>query len=153
MPMEHYARAGAYAAALLITLVLAAFGTPRRWWRQPNALALGLLLAGSWSIGGILLRLATPPAAAPTAAPAPAHSAALAGAPRVFYAHQDLNLRAASGIDSVRVALVPIGSRITVTGARDGDWWQVKARLGRRELQGWTSSLWLRRAEEMRTRP
>ncbi|MTV56510.1 SH3 domain-containing protein, partial [Massilia buxea] len=40
--------APAYLLALAITLVLAAFLTPRRWWRRPTARGLAVLGAGTW---------------------------------------------------------------------------------------------------------
>jgi hypothetical protein len=44
---------------------------------------------------------------------------------------------------------VPAGATVTTTGARDGDWWQVRATFGgAAPVEGWVSSLWLRRAEE-----
>jgi hypothetical protein len=39
---------------------------------------------------------------------------------------------------------------VTATGARDGDWWQVSAKVGGKPVSGWVSSLWLRRAEELK---
>ncbi len=44
--------------------------------------------------------------------------------------------------------MVPAGTVVTTTGARDGDWWQVRAQVGGKEVRGWSSSLWLRRADE-----
>lgn len=55
--------AGAFAIGLVLTLFLASWLTPRRWWRRPNARALLILLAGGWGIGSLILHLA-PPAAA-----------------------------------------------------------------------------------------
>jgi hypothetical protein len=37
---------------------------------------------------------------------------------------------------------------VTATGRRRGDWWQVSAVVDGRRLEGWASSLWLRRADE-----
>jgi hypothetical protein len=37
---------------------------------------------------------------------------------------------------------------VTATGTAEGDWWRVRARVDGRELEGWASSLWLRRADE-----
>ncbi|MES2261209.1 MAG: SH3 domain-containing protein [Pseudomonadota bacterium] len=81
----------------------------------------------------------TPPAPPPEAIPK---------AGRSFYAHRDLNLRAAAGVGAARLAVVPAGAAVTPTGARDGDWWQVRARADGKVSTGWVSSLWLRRANE-----
>jgi hypothetical protein len=61
---------------------------------------------------------------------------------------EELNLRATRGIYAPRLAILPAGSRVVASGAVDGDWWQVRARVDGRELTGWTSSLWLRRRDE-----
>jgi hypothetical protein len=37
---------------------------------------------------------------------------------------------------------------VTASGKRRGDWWQVSAVVDGRRLDGWASSLWLRRADE-----
>ncbi|MYM97550.1 SH3 domain-containing protein, partial [Rugamonas sp. FT81W] len=47
--------AGAYAAGLVITLFLAAYLTPRQWWRRPNARALLIMVAGAWGFGSLIL--------------------------------------------------------------------------------------------------
>ena len=65
-----------------------------------------------------------------------------------YRVYDDLNLRAAKGTGARRIAIVPAGSVVTTTGIRDGDWWQVSARVGGKEISGWSSSLWLRRADE-----
>ena len=140
---------GAFACGLLVTLVLAAFLTPARWWRRPNVKALAVLGIGTWGIGSLLLgfapqqaearatRVMAPLAVAPASAPA-----------STYLVFEDLNLRAGAGIHARRVALVPAGATVTTTGAREGDWWAVRADVGRRHVEGWVSSLWLRRAEE-----
>jgi hypothetical protein len=144
---------GAFAIGLVATLVLAAFLTPARWWRRPNLRALAILAAGTWGIGSLLLWLAPAPAMATvtpvTAGVAPVRPAA-PNAGRSFHVFEDLNLRAASGTGARRVAVVPAGAQVTATGARDGDWWEVSARVGGRPVTGWVSSLWLRRADESR---
>ncbi|MDL2355452.1 MAG: SH3 domain-containing protein [Pseudomonadota bacterium] len=150
---------GAFAIGLAVTLVLAAFLTPARWWRRPTLRALALLAAGSWTIGSALLSLAPAPAlAAMRALPDTADMPASAGiapigpvrpmAGRSFHVFEHLNLRAASGTGARRVAIVPPGALVTASGARDGDWWQVSVQVGGRQVTGWVSSLWLRRAEE-----
>ena len=46
------------------------------------------------------------------------------------------------------LAVLPAGTLVTRTGAADGDWWRVRARLQGRDVEGWASSLWLRRVDE-----
>ena len=159
--------AGAYALGLVLTLVLAAHLTPRRWWKRANARALLILAGGSWGLGSLLLwqahaGAAAPPAPAPspTAAiaaviPAPAPAPAPAPPPPAsaglaFRTHDALNLRAGPGVSATRLLVVPAGAIVTPTGARSGDWWQVTARVGGAEQSGWASSLWLRRQDEQR---
>ena len=135
-------------AALLATLALAARVTPGAWWRRPNLRALAVLVLGTCAIGGALWWIAGPaPAAAPVAVPA----ASLAPLPGRGYRVADtLNLRASNGVGARRTAVLPAGSVVTATGAIDGDWWQVRATVGGRPVEGWASSLWLRRADERR---
>lgn len=142
---------GAFIVALLTTLALASLLTPARWWRRPNVKALAVVLAGTWGIGSLLLALAPPPAAARVAEPASlVKMTALATPAQLTYqVFEDLNLRAGAGINARRLALVPAGATVTTTGERDGDWWQVRATIGgAAPVEGWVSSLWLRRAEE-----
>jgi hypothetical protein len=142
---------GAFAIGLVATLVLAAFLTPSSWWRRPNLKALTVLVAGTWGIGSALLSFA--PAMATTAESIAAVLPAAPAAGRSFHVFGDLNLRAASGTSARRVAVVPAGAQVTATGARDGDWWEVSARVGGKPVSGWVSSLWLRRADERRQPP
>jgi hypothetical protein len=139
---------GAFGVALLATLTLAAAFTPRQWWKRPNARALVILVGGTWAIGSLVVSLAhhTDPLPPPTG-PALAHATPLI-AGHSYQAHEDLNLRSAGSVGSPRVAVVPGGALVVATGARDGDWWQVKAKVGTRTHTGWASSLWLRRTEE-----
>ena len=143
---------GAFAIGLLITLVLAAFMTPRGWWKRPNVRALAILAVGTWGIGTLLLTMAPKPAMA--TASATEGIAAIRPAPltagRTYHVFEDLNLRSASGIGARRVTVVPVGAMVTATGARDGDWWEVSARVGGKPVTGWVSSLWLRRADELK---
>lgn len=142
------------AAGLLVTLVLAAFLTPRHWWRRANVRALTVLVVGTAAFGWLFL-LGAGGLMPPPVRPAPAPVAALmpmnpARVPlidhyRVFDA---LNLRAAGGTAAARIAVVPAGAVVTTTGRRDGDWWEVSARVDGRTVTGWASSLWLRRADE-----
>ena len=145
--------AGAFVLGLAITLVLAAFLTPGRWWKRPNVRALAVLAAGTWGIGSLLLRLAPMPAMAATT-PATVDIAAIRPASltegRTYHVFEDLNLRAASGTGARRVAVVPVGAVVTATGVRDGDWWEVSTKVGGKQVTGWVSSLWLRRADEHR---
>lgn len=137
-----------YAAGLLLTLCLAAWLTPRAWWRRANARALAVLVCGSALLGGMLHALFKPdaaPRAAVMAAPLPAE-VPVAGAQ--YRVRDHLNLREHTGINARRLAVVPAGSRVTATGQRRGDWWQVSAVVDGRRLDGWASSLWLRRADE-----
>ena len=141
----------AYGVGLLVTLALAARLTPRAWWRRANARALAVLVAGTTVIGSTLAALAGGgDSVAPTgdALSAAARDAPMPG--RTYRVRDDLNLRDASGTSARRIGVVGTGSIVTATGARDGDWWQVRAHLDGREVQGWASSLWLRRADEAR---
>lgn len=140
---------GAFALGLAITLVLAAYLTPGSWWKRPNLRALAFLLAGTWSFGSLLLALKPTSAMAPAAAAIAPISAAPLTAGRVYQVFEALNLRAASGISARRVAIVPVGATVLATGGRDGDWWEVSAKLGGRQVTGWVSSLWLRRSDEL----
>jgi len=137
------------AAALVLTLVLAAFLTPRRWWRRANARALAVLVMGTalfsylFMLGaGARLKPAVVRAILPVASSQPFPV-------RTYRVFDALNLRAASGTGAARVAVVPVGSQVTTTGRRDGDWWEVTATVDQRTVTGWASSLWLRRDEEM----
>jgi len=139
------------AAALVLTLVLAAFLTPRHWWRRANVRALALLVCGTALFTALFLLgahswLPRPapmplPLARPVPMPAPVHTY------RVF---DDLNLRAASGTGAARIVVVPGGTLVTTTGRFDGDWWEVTASVDGRAVTGWASSLWLRRDDERR---
>jgi len=164
--LDQFHGAGAFALALAATLVLAAYLTPRGWWRRPNARALAVLVGGTWGIGTVLLSLVhamPPPAPSVVAArdTAPARPAlvltasapapALAGQP--FRVHGDLNLRAGPGTDTARLGVVRSGAAVTPTGVRHGDWWQVRAVLAGGDVTGWTSSLWLRLPGEARSGP
>ena len=131
----------AVAIGLVVTLVLAAGLTPSHWWRQLNLRALAIVGLGTWGIAALVLSLA------------PAHTPPLLDASRTYRVYDDLNLRAEKGTASKRIALVPAGSVVTTTGVRDGDWWQVSARVGGKEVRGWSSSLWLRRADESASIP
>lgn len=133
----HYATLLAYAAALLLTLVLAAFLTPRSWWRNANARAGAVLLLGTWGLGTLLMPLAAgafPPGPGPRAGDR-------------YIVYRDLNLRSGTGTGALRLGVVPAGAAVTATGQRDGDWWQVRSPAAG---TGWASSLWLRRPAELR---
>jgi hypothetical protein len=155
---------GAFALGLALTLVLAAFLTPRGWWRRPNLRALAILAAGTWAIGSLLLTFVPAPAMAmaamktseTTAATATVANTAAMKTPaaavtagRTYHVFEHLNLRAASGTGTRRVAVVPPGVLVTATGAREGDWWEVSTTIKGRRITGWVSSLWLRRAGEL----
>ena len=139
-------------AALLATLVLAARCTPQAWWRRPNARALAVLLLGTGVIGGALWLWLAPATAVPIAAPPAVHGAGIdtPRAGRSYRVADALNLRAERGVGARRVLVLPPGSVVRATGKREGDWWQVSAELGGERVEGWASSLWLRRADEHR---
>ncbi len=148
--------AAAYGAALVLTLCACAWLTPRAWWRRPNARALGALGLGTAAGGTLLLALLGHPPVAP--APQLVQSAQaqevggidlpVAGAR--YRTHDALNLRVAGGVGAERLLVVPAGARVEATGRRDGDWWQVRATVEGKEIEGWASSLWLRRTDERR---
>jgi hypothetical protein len=150
-----HAGAPAYAAGLVMTLVLAAWCTPRRWWRRPTLRGGAVLAGGALAIGTLLLALAGRPQTA-LAAIAPVDTVRLPAAATVsapeagasYRVAEELNLRTGRGVYAPRLAVLPAGSRVVASGAVDGDWWQVRARVDGRELTGWTSSLWLRRRAE-----
>jgi hypothetical protein len=62
----------------------------------------------------------------------------------------DLNLREDHGVRAARMRVLPAGTVVSATGATDGDWWRVQARVDGAPVEGWASSLWLRRADEVR---
>jgi hypothetical protein len=136
-----YIALGAVALGLILTLVLSACFTPSHWWRQMNLRALAIVGLGTWGIASLILSLAQPPALHQQVA-------AVSDAGRSFRVYDDLNLRASKGTAARRIAVVPAGALVTTTGVRDGDWWQLSARVGGKEVRGWASSLWLRRADE-----
>jgi len=145
----------AFAAGLVITLVLAAYLTPRSWWKRPNARALFILVAGAWGFGSLMLYATHAPATAAPAVSTPTPvandngtAARLAAAGQPFRVHRDLNLRSAPGVQAARVVVVPAGAIVTPTGQHDGDWWQISATIDGRAQTGWASSLWLRRSGE-----
>ena len=143
---------------LAVTLVLAAWLTPARWWRQLNVRALAIVGLGTWGMASLLLWLAQSQQAFQSTAPAMTAMAATSGvaplkarsqiAGLTYRVYDDLNLRAEKGTAARRIAVVPAGTVVTTTGARDGDWWHVSARVDGKDVRGWSSSLWLRRADE-----
>ena len=133
---------GAFALGLALTLVLAAFLTPRAWWRRPSVRALAILAAGTWAIGSLLLLPMAP-------TPALAATSATTVAGRTYRVFEDLNLRDASATSARRVGVVATGTMVTATGAHAGDWWEVRATIKGKRVTGWVSSLWLRRADEV----
>ena len=147
-----YFTLAALAAGLIVTLVLASFLTPARWWRQPNLRALSIVVLGTWAIASLIMWLVPRDVAPMMAGPATGGVKPLVLArPDTglrYRVRDDLNLRAAKGTGARRIAIVPAGSVVTTTGARDGDWWQVSANVAGKEVRGWSSSLWLRRADE-----
>jgi hypothetical protein len=139
-----------WGAALAAAFVLAAWCTPRAWWRRPNLRALAVLTGGTAACGllfSALLPAAPPPV--PLAAAAPATTAGPAPGARYRVA-ADLNLREDRGVRAARMRVLPAGTVVSATGATDGDWWRVRAKVGGRDVEGWASSLWLRRTDEGR---
>jgi len=152
MAMVTWTHAAAYGAALVLTLCLCAWRTPRAWWRRPNARALGVLGVGTAAGGTLLLAMFGTPAPAPQLVQA-AQAQEVAGidvpvAGARYRVHDALNLRVAGGVGAERLLVVPAGARVEATGLRDGDWWQVRATVDGKAVEGWASSLWLRRADE-----
>lgn len=154
--MVSMTHAAAYGAALVLTLCACAWLTPRAWWRRPNARALGVLGLGTAAGGTLLLAMLGHPLMAP--APQPVQSAQaqaqdmrgidlpVAGAR--YRVYDALNLRVAGGVGAERLLVVPAGQRVEATGRHDRDWWQVRATVDGKTVEGWASSLWLRRADE-----
>jgi len=146
----------AYGAALALTLALAAWLTPRAWWRRPNLRALGVLGGGTLAFGLLFSALLAPPvppsAMAAMAAPAAPAAGVQPQAGLRYLVADDLNLRDGNGVRARRVAVLRAGSAVTATGDSDGDWWRVRARVDGQVREGWASSLWLRRADERRQR-
>jgi hypothetical protein len=91
---------------------------------------------------------AKPPRAAPAARLMPAPVAGLHIPAQRYRVIDHLNLRAAKATGAPRLTVLPAGTLVTPTGAADGDWWQVRARLHGQDIEGWASSLWLRRVDE-----
>lgn len=161
-----------YTGALLLTLVLAAYCTPRSWWRQLNLRAIAITLGGTLLFGQLLSHW-LPAAAGEAAAPvhfspvhfAPAQASArqtygtapVSGLPegceaqtgaQAYTVHRPINLRRAASVRAERLRTLPAGSLVTPTGSSHGDWWQITACSAGRCDTGWVSSLWLRRSEE-----
>jgi hypothetical protein len=150
----------AYGLGLVLTLVLACWLTPRRWWRRPTARNLALVGGGTLAFGILfthlfehllvpLLPAARPVMARPLPLAAAQPPPVLPPEKRLRYrVVDDLNLRSAKATGAPRLAILPAGTLVQPTGAMDGDWWQVRTRLKGRQVEGWTSSLWLRRVDE-----
>lgn len=132
----------AYTIGLLLTLALASLLTPASWWRRLNARALAIVVSGTWGIGAMLAAAMHTPALKPVAS----HEQPA----RHYQVFRALNLRDGTGTSAKRLAVVPAGAIVAATGMRDGDWWQVRAKVKGAQVTGWASSLWLRRADEGR---
>jgi hypothetical protein len=131
-----------WAGALAATLVLAAWCTPRAWWRRPNLRALAVVAGGTLGFG-LLFSTLLP------RAPVPATTAAIGPMAGAHYrVVDDLNLREDRGVRAARMRVLPAGTVVSTTGAADGDWWRV--RVEGSGVEGWASSLWLRRTDERR---
>ncbi len=137
---------------LALTLVLAGLLTPRHWWRRPTVGNLALVGGGTLGFGLLFAALLPAPAqqaASHIALAAPHIEPVALPAPALRYrVIEKLNLRTARATGAPRLTVLPAGTLVTPTGAVDGDWWQVRARLAGREVEGWASSLWLRRVDE-----
>lgn len=148
------ATVAAYLLGLALTLVLAGCLSPRRWWRRPTAGNLALAGGGTLAFGLLFCALfaALMPArhlAAEAAPLAMLPPAPVQAAPATRYrVIDDLNLRAAKATGAPRLAVLPPGTLVTPTGRADGDWLQIRARHRGRTVEGWASSLWLRRVDE-----
>ncbi|KGF81974.1 hypothetical protein IA69_08520 [Massilia sp. JS1662] len=127
-----------WGGALAATLVLAAWCTPRAWWRRPNLRALAVVAGGTLGFGLLFCAL-LPPAPVAVAAVSPAAGAR-------YRVVDDLNLRSDRGVRAARMRVLPAGTIVSTTGATDGDWWRV--RVEGSGVEGWASSLWLRRTDE-----
>ena len=139
----------AWGAALALTLLLGAWLTPRAWWRRPNLRALGFTAAGTLALGTLFgaWPAAAPPAAL-AAAPAPLAAGQRPAAGAGYRVIEGLNLREATGTGAPRLRVLGAGTLVEATGEADGDWWRVRARVDGEAVEGWASSLWLRRADE-----
>ncbi len=131
-----------WGGALAATLVLTAWCTPRAWWRRLNVRALAVVAGGTLGFG-LLLSALFPSAPAPVPV-AVAQAGPAAGAR--YRVVDDLNLRADRGVRAARMRVLPAGTVVSATGATDGDWWRV--RVEGSGVEGWASSLWLRRTDE-----
>ena len=59
-----------------------------------------------------------------------------------------MDLRGQAESDWQTVVAQQAQSSVYLTGVRDGDWWQLSARVDGKDVEGWSSSLWLRRTTE-----
>jgi hypothetical protein len=136
-----------WCVAFALTLVLAAWCTPRAWWRRPNLRALGVLGGGTLAFGLLFSALLPPAPAAAESVRTAAAVASIGPVPGARYrVVDDLNLREDRGVRAARMRVLAAGTIVTATGATDGDWWRV--RVGGGAVEGWASSLWLRRTDE-----
>jgi hypothetical protein len=135
---------------LVLTLVLAAWLTPRRWWRRPTAGNLALAGGGTLACGFLFASLLPTPVHSQAALQAPAFAAMPPQAAPVlrYRVVDDLNLRMAKATGAPRLAVLPAGTLVTPLGRPDGDWLQVRASVRGKPVEGWASSLWLRRVDE-----
>jgi hypothetical protein len=142
----------AWAAALALTLVLGAFLTPGTWWRRPNLRALAFTAGGTLALGSLFGAWtgAPAPAAAPLALAAPVEQQRRPATGASYRVIEGLNLRENTGTGAARLQVLAAGTVVSTTGAVDGDWWRVRARVDGEAVEGWASSLWLRRADERR---
>jgi len=137
----------AYLLALALTLVLAAFLTPRRWWRRPTARNAVVLAGGTWAIGALLLGAMPLPFQPASTLHAVADVPRDLVAGRPYRVYRDLNVRSGAGVGGARMTVIAAGTIVTPTGLQTGDWWQIRYGTAP-QRQGWASSLWLRQAGE-----
>ncbi len=62
-----------------------------------------------------------------------------------YRVYHRLNVRQAAGVQSPWIATLNRGEAVQFDGATQGDWWRIRTQAG----NGWASSLWLRRPQEM----
>jgi len=142
----------AYCAALVLSLALAAWLTPRAWWRRANARAIAVLAGGTLLFGALFGTLVDAVFRQPETAGVAQAPGQLPVAGQRYRAWDYLNLRADVGVGAPRLATLVPGTRVTASGRHQGDWWQVSAVVDGRMREGWASSLWLRRADETASR-
>ena len=160
-PRQWWRRPNARALLILVagswgigSVILALAPTPSAWhasWLQATVRNLAANNGKNASDAAHATDTTTNPAdavRAPAVIPGAHDQPLTATAGQSFQTHRALHLRAAAGVNAPLLATVPPGATVTPTGARDGDWWQVRAMAANDGKVGWVSSLWLRRSGE-----